>query len=52
MLVADWTKEKDMRDEKLYTIRWTQPYRGWVPMELPITDFAEARAVIARIMAK
>ena len=37
---------------KLYSISWTQPYQGWVPMELPITDLTQAREVIARIMAK
>jgi hypothetical protein len=36
----------------LYTIRWTQPYTGWVPMELPITDFTLARQVLAGIMQK
>ena len=52
MLVADWTKEKEMRKETLYTIRWTQPYTMWEPMELPITDFTLARQVLARIMQK
>ena len=36
----------------LYTIRWTQPYIGWVPMELPITDFTLAREALAKIMQK
>lgn len=36
---------------KLYTVRWTQPYTGWTPMELPVTDLTQAREVIARIMA-
>jgi hypothetical protein len=40
-----------MRDEKLYTIQWTQPYVGWEPIDLPITDLHEARAVLARIMS-
>jgi hypothetical protein len=39
-------------DMKLYSISWTQPYTGWVPIELPITDLTQAREVIARIMAK
>jgi hypothetical protein len=34
-----------------YTIRWTQPLRGWEPLEFEITDFAQAREVLARIMA-
>jgi hypothetical protein len=41
-----------MRDEKLYTVQWTQPYTMWEPMEFPITDFTEAREVLSRIMAK
>lgn len=36
----------------LYTIRWTQPYTMWEPMEFPITDLTLARKVLARIMAK
>jgi hypothetical protein len=36
----------------LYTIRWTQPYDTWEPVEFPITDFTQAREVLARIMAK
>ena len=36
----------------LYTIRWTQPYTGWVPMELPITNFTLAREALAKIMQK
>ena len=35
----------------LYTIRWTQPYTAWTPLELPITDLAAAQAVIKRIQA-
>ena len=34
-----------------YTIRWTQPLPGWDPLEFEITDFTEAREVLARIMA-
>jgi len=34
-----------------YTIRWTQPLTGWEPLEFEITDFAEARAVLKRIMS-
>jgi hypothetical protein len=34
-----------------YTIRWTQPLTGWEPLEFEITDFAQAREVLARIMA-
>ena len=36
----------------LYTIRWTQPYTAWEPMEFPITDLTLARLVLARIMSK
>ncbi len=35
-----------MREEKLYTVRWTQEYTLW-----PAMDLTEARAVLARIMA-
>ena len=48
-----------MRDEnKVWSIRWTQPYTAWPrpqtePMLEPeIEDLAQAREVIARIMAK
>lgn len=37
-----------------YTMRWTQPYTLWAewrPLETEVTDLAEARAVLARIMA-
>ena len=34
-----------------YVIRWTQILHGWEPLEFEITDFTEAREVIARIMA-
>jgi hypothetical protein len=37
---------------KLYSISWTQPYVGWVPIELPITDLTQAREVLAKIMQK
>lgn len=40
-----------MNREHLYTIRWTQVYEAWEPWEPEITDFTEARAVLARIMA-
>lgn len=33
-----------------YTIRWQQNYDNWDLLEIPITDFTEARAVLARIM--
>jgi len=33
---------------KLYTVCWTQEYIGWPE---PAIDLAEARAVLARIMA-
>ena len=36
----------------LYTIRWTQPYTAWEPMEFPITNLTAARAVLKRIMTK
>ena len=36
----------------LYTIRWTQPYTAWEPLEFPITDLSAAQEVLARIMAK
>jgi len=36
----------------LYTVRWTQPYTTWEPLEFPITDFTEARKVLAKVMAK
>ena len=47
-----------MRDEKQYwTINWTQLYNNWnqsvpqEPEENEITDFSEAREVLARIMS-
>ena len=51
-----------MRDEKLYTVSWRQPYDAWVvsnpdaksqPQPEPETmDLTLAREVLARIMAK
>ena len=34
-----------------YTIRWTQPLTDWEPLEFKITNFTQAREVLARIMA-
>lgn len=41
-----------------YTIKWSQPYTGWdnfydraIEQQLMTSNFAEARAVIERIMA-
>jgi hypothetical protein len=36
----------------MYTVRWTQTYPGWEPLEFPIRDLSQAREVLARIMAK
>jgi len=36
----------------VYTIKWTQPYRNWEPVEFPITNFTEALAVINLIKSK
>ena len=48
-----------MRDEKqVWSMSWTQPYSTWPkskpvePKESEITDFTEARQVLARIMQK
>jgi hypothetical protein len=45
-----------MRDEKLYTVQWTQPYVSWpkpeVKQEPELEDLTLAREVLARIMAK
>jgi hypothetical protein len=46
-----------MRDEKLYTVQWTQVYETWPePEELQeesnLLDLSQAREVLARIMAK
>jgi hypothetical protein len=38
--------------EPVWTISWTQNYLNWVPIELPITDFSQAKELLARIMAK
>jgi hypothetical protein len=35
-----------------YSIKWTQPYTNWQPVELPITDFTQALAVIQKIKAR
>ena len=45
-----------MRDEKLYTVQWTQVYQTW-PLPQPkqepeVEDLTQAREVLARIMAK
>jgi hypothetical protein len=32
-----------------YTIRWQQYYHNWQPIELPITNFTEALAIIKMI---
>ena len=52
-----------MRDEKLYTVSWTQVYDAWVKNELlsdaeemveiglQFSDYSEASDVLARIMA-
>jgi hypothetical protein len=43
-----------MRDEKLYTVQWTQTYTSWPnPKQEPeIVDLTLAREVLSRIMAK
>ena len=45
-----------MRDEKLYTVQWTQPYASWTkpePKQEPeLEDLTLAREVLARIMSK
>ena len=46
-----------MRDEKLYTVSWTQVYESWpvepaVEQEPETMDLTQAREVLARIMAK
>jgi hypothetical protein len=45
-----------MRDEKLYTVQWTQTYTSWPkpsPKQEPeIVDLTLAREVLARIMSK
>ena len=37
-----------MREEKLYTVQWTQEYTLWPE---PVMDLTQARAVLARIMS-
>ena len=48
--------EHVMRDEKLYTVQWTQTYQYWPTpepkAEPELEDLTEAREVLARIMAK
>jgi len=45
-----------MRDEKLYTVQWTQAYESWprpeVKQEPELEDLTQAREVLARIMTK
>jgi hypothetical protein len=45
-----------MREEKIYTVSWTQTYNGWVVKDTveqdKITDLTQAREVLARIMSK
>jgi hypothetical protein len=46
-----------MRDEKLYTVQWTQVYETWPEPQEPqeesnLLDLTLAREVLARIMAK
>jgi hypothetical protein len=46
-----------MRDEKLYTVQWTQSYTSWPKPEESqeesnLLDLTLAREVLARIMAK
>ena len=46
-----------MRDEKLYTVRWTQTYVAWPKPEKPeeesnLMDLTQAQELLARIMAK
>ena len=42
-----------MRDEKLYTVSWTQTYEAWpVEAEPEIVDLTQAQEVLAGIMAK
>ena len=45
-----------MRDEKLYTVQWTQVYQTW-PLPQPklepeVEDLSLAREVLAKVMAK
>jgi hypothetical protein len=46
-----------MRDEKLYTVQWTQAYENWPVPEEPqeesnLMDLTQAREILARIMSK
>ena len=45
-----------MRDEKHYTVQWTQPYTSWPKskpkLEPEVEDLTLARKVLARIMQK
>jgi len=45
-----------MRDEKLYTVQWTQIYYTWPKpnpkLEPEVEDLTLAREVLARIMQK
>jgi hypothetical protein len=45
-----------MRDEKLYTVQWSQTYVGWpapkLKQEPELEDLTLAREVLARIMAE
>ena len=34
-----------------YTIRWTQAYTNWEPLEFSVSDLTAARQVLQRIMA-
>ncbi len=43
---------------RLYTVKWTQPYYGWqewrlqeIEKQLSHSDFSEAKLVIAKAMA-
>ena len=36
----------------LYTIKWSQSYHNWEPVELPISNFTEALEVINMIRNK
>jgi hypothetical protein len=35
-----------------YSIKWRQTYNNWEPIDFPITNFAEALAVINLIRSK
>ena len=44
-----------MRDEKLYTMQWTQTYESWPVEPEPEQedlDLTQAREVLAKVMAK